>query len=92
MPARIGGIEILEGDAEAAAERYEQAAGLVSPFWQGQYQARRGDILACLGDMQLAMAAYDEALQTAEFFGDEASALEYAQRQARLSSVQDKCR
>lgn len=84
--ARIGSIELLEGDAEAAAERYEQAADLVSPFYQGRYQAQRGDVLASLCEMELALAAYDEAIRTAEFFGDEASAEEYVERQSSLST------
>lgn len=87
--ARIGSIDLLEGDAKAAAERYEKAAGLVSPFYQGWYQAKRGDILASLCEIELALAAYDEAIRKAEFFGDEASAEEYTKRQARLFIAQE---
>jgi tetratricopeptide (TPR) repeat protein len=78
--ARLGLIALLEGDADNAASNYEMASKLVTPYWQGIYKARIGEIYVDVGEIDLALRAFQEAVQIAEQFGDEESAERYLDR------------
>jgi tetratricopeptide (TPR) repeat protein len=80
----LGLISTLEGDSKAAVVNFQKASELVTPYWQGVYQARIGEIYADEGKIDLAIEAYEEAVQIAEQFGDEESAEKYLKRMREI--------
>jgi tetratricopeptide (TPR) repeat protein len=78
--ARLGAIARLRGDTDAAVDRYTRAAELVSPYYQAYYYTRLGEIYAAAGQTDHAIEAYEEAIGTAEKFGEDESVEEYSTR------------
>jgi hypothetical protein len=83
--AQLGLIAWLEGNVPQAIAEYEQATGMVSPFYRAQYRADIGDVYASDCQISQAREAYDLAIRRAESIGDEASANKYAGRRNALA-------
>jgi tetratricopeptide (TPR) repeat protein len=83
--ARLGAIALLQENTNAAVEHYTRATELVTPYYQAYYYTRLGEIYAANGQTDLAIESYAEAIQIAEFYGDQESAAKYA---ARLNELE----
>jgi len=82
--AWLGLIARQRENVAAAVEHYEHAVELATPFYQAYYYTRLGEVYAGADQTDLAIGAYEEAIRTAEFYGDEESALKYS---ARLNEI-----
>jgi len=86
--ARLGLIERQLGNADSAAEYYQKAISIASPYYQGFYYTKLGDLYHDSGDNPQAIWAYENAVKKAEFYGDEARANEYQKRLDELQAQQ----
>lgn len=84
--AKAGLVELLLGNIDEAVNHYKAAVELVTPYYQAHYFSILGEIYNSTDKTKLAVDAYRQAIQTAEFYGDEEGAYRYAQR---LSEIQD---
>ena len=64
-------IARLNGDSQTAIKHYKQAIELVTPFEQGAFYLELGAVHEHLEQEEEALEAYNEALQIAEFFGND---------------------
>jgi tetratricopeptide (TPR) repeat protein len=78
--ARLALIASLHGNVDTAADHYTRATQLVTPYYQGYYYTRLGEVYARSEQIDQAIEAYDEAIKIAEFYGDAASVATYSKR------------
>ena len=86
--ARLGLIARLENNTSQALNLYKNAVNLVSPFYQAYYTTRIGEVYVATGETNLAITAYEDAIQIAEFYGDESSIEKYLMRLNELKKLQ----
>ena len=74
----------MKGENDLAIENYRKAIELASPAYQAAYLATLGEIYLTIDRRQDAIAAYQEAVDIAEFYTDEDSALRYERRLSEI--------
>ncbi|MCA9948944.1 MAG: tetratricopeptide repeat protein [Anaerolineales bacterium] len=79
-------IARLNGDSQTAIKHYKQAIELVTPFEQGAFYLELGAVHEHLEQEEEALEAYNEALQIAEFFGNDTLAHLAEEALVRLSA------
>lgn len=82
--AKVGLIELLEGHTDEAIKHHKAAIELVTPHYQAHYTTILGEIYQALGDKEKAISVYEQAIQIAEFYGNEESIQEYSQRLSEI--------
>lgn len=85
--ARLGLIARLEGNSSLAVEHYTDAAELVSPYHQAHYKAQLGEVYAAACELDLAIAAYEEASNVAQQYGDQESAEKYYDKLKEVKTI-----
>jgi tetratricopeptide (TPR) repeat protein len=84
--AGLGLIARREEDNASAIENYESAIELVTPYYKAYYSSQLGEIYADEGQVDLAVAAYQEAIRIAKENADENSASKYSQEMNELTN------
>lgn len=82
--AKVGLVELLQGNTDKAIDHYTEAVTLVTPHYQAHYSAVLGEIYRSIGEMNLAINTYERAIQIAEFYGDEEGFYKYTQRLSEI--------
>lgn len=82
--AKLGLIEFLQDNMDEAIAHYKAAIEMVTPHYQAHYASLLGEIYLSTGEKELAIDAYELAIQTAEFYGDEEGISKYSQRLSEI--------
>jgi len=88
--AKLGLIEFLQNRPDGAITHYKAAIELVTPHYQAHYASLLGEIYLSTGETELAIDAYQRAIQTTEFYGDEEGMNKYSQRLSEIESEAEK--
>ncbi len=88
--AKVGLIELLQGNTNKAVDHYILAIELVTPHYQAHYSVVLGEIYRSVGETELAIDAYARAVQIAEYYGDEESIYEYSLRLSEIEGEREK--
>ena len=81
----------MQGDYNAAAQDYESSIDLVSPFYQAYYASRLGEVYVADCQIDLAIGAYERAVQIAESKSDQEMLTTYSTRLDELEQGQPQC-
>lgn len=81
---RLGLIYHLKHEHDLAIDYYNKAIKIASPFYQAAYLATLGELQLAAGKKSEAINAYEEAIQIAEFYGNEEQVNQYMQRLEEL--------
>jgi tetratricopeptide (TPR) repeat protein len=84
--ARVGLIELLQGNTDKAIHHYAEAIELVTPHYEAHYASILGEIYSSIGETELAIDAYERAIQIAELYGDEEGIHRYSQRLSKIEN------
>ncbi len=84
--ARLGLINRMNSNTAEAIKYYEKAIEIASPYYKGFYSASLAEIYIADDKIEEAIILYDNAIQNAEFYGDEESAYKYLSRKNELIS------
>jgi tetratricopeptide (TPR) repeat protein len=88
--AQAGLIELLKGNNDEAINHYIAAVELVTPYYQAHYSSILGEIYNATGRIELAIDTYKQAIQIAEFYGDEEGIYKYSQRLSEIQNEEGK--
>lgn len=89
--AGLASLAWVQGDYNTAAKDYESSIDLVSPFYQAYYASRLGEVYVADCQIDLAIGAYERAVQIAESKSDQEMLTTYSTRLDELEQGQPQC-